>query len=147
MHPQVSYPVQVPYTYLIHIYFVHPQFFHSAVRGHLFVSLPPLSSPTLPLFICISHTPLYHLQGPHTKLMTFVFKVRQLSKYQLTESHWLSAPFPACTSTASDEPQMHWDMSMRHYSTLHCHVDGYLWEAWYWEAWYCKLWYLICRQT
>jgi hypothetical protein len=28
-----------------------------AVRGHLSVSLPPLSSPTLPLFICISpHT-------------------------------------------------------------------------------------------
>jgi hypothetical protein len=37
------------------------------VRGHLSVSLPPLSSPTLPLFICILPTPLYHLQGPHPK--------------------------------------------------------------------------------
>jgi hypothetical protein len=38
-----------------------------AVRGHPSVSLPPLSSPTLPLFICILPTPLYHLQGPHPK--------------------------------------------------------------------------------
>jgi hypothetical protein len=37
------------------------------VRGHPSISLPPLSSPTLPLFICISPTPLYHLQGPHSK--------------------------------------------------------------------------------
>jgi hypothetical protein len=35
------------------------------VRGHSSISLPLLSSPTLPLFICISPTPLYHLQGPH----------------------------------------------------------------------------------
>jgi hypothetical protein len=27
------------------------------------------------LFICISPTPLYHLQGPHTKPTTFIFKV------------------------------------------------------------------------
>jgi hypothetical protein len=45
------------------------------VRGHLSVSLPFLSSPTLPLFIGISLTPLYHPQGPHPKLTTFVFKV------------------------------------------------------------------------
>jgi hypothetical protein len=38
-----------------------------AVRGHPSISLPPLSSPTLPLFICILPTPLYHLQGPHPK--------------------------------------------------------------------------------
>jgi hypothetical protein len=49
------------------------------VRGHPSGSLPFLSSPTLPLFICISPTPLYHLQGPHPKLTTFVFKVRRLS--------------------------------------------------------------------
>jgi hypothetical protein len=35
------------------------------VRGHPSVSLPLLSSPTLPLSICISPTPLHHLQGPH----------------------------------------------------------------------------------
>jgi hypothetical protein len=40
------------------------------VRGHLSVSLPFLSSPPLPLFICIFPTPLYHLQGPHRKPMT-----------------------------------------------------------------------------
>jgi hypothetical protein len=31
------------------------------VKGHLSVSLPPLSSPTFPMFICILPTPLYHL--------------------------------------------------------------------------------------
>jgi hypothetical protein len=31
------------------------------------------------LFICISPTPLYHLQRPHPKPMTFIFKVRWLS--------------------------------------------------------------------
>jgi hypothetical protein len=35
------------------------------VRGHPSVSLPLLSSLTLPLSICISPTPLHHLQGPH----------------------------------------------------------------------------------
>jgi hypothetical protein len=35
------------------------------VRGHPSISLPLLSSPTLPLSICISPTPLHHLQGPH----------------------------------------------------------------------------------
>jgi hypothetical protein len=38
-----------------------------SVRGHPSVSLPPLSSSTLPLFICILPTPLYHLQEPHPK--------------------------------------------------------------------------------
>jgi hypothetical protein len=38
-----------------------------AVRGHPSISLPPLSSPTLPLFICIIPTPLYHFQEPHPK--------------------------------------------------------------------------------
>jgi hypothetical protein len=42
------------------------------VRGHPFFSLPPLSSPTLPLFICILPTPLYHLQGPHPKANDFL---------------------------------------------------------------------------
>jgi hypothetical protein len=31
--------------------------------------------------------------------------------------------------------------------TLHCHVDGYLWEAWYWEAWYCNSQYIIHSLT
>jgi hypothetical protein len=59
----------------------------SHVRGHPSVSLSFLSSTTLLLFICISPTPLYHLQGPHPKPMTFVFKVRWLSRCWLTESH------------------------------------------------------------
>jgi hypothetical protein len=54
------------------------------VRGHPFISLPPLSSPSLPLFICVSPTPLYYLQGPHPKPMTFVFKVQWLSRSRLT---------------------------------------------------------------
>jgi hypothetical protein len=37
------------------------------VRGHPSISLPPLSSSTLPLFICMLPTPLYHLQEPHPK--------------------------------------------------------------------------------
>jgi hypothetical protein len=41
------------------------------VRGHPSISLLPLSSPTLPLSICISHIPLYHLQGPHSKANDF----------------------------------------------------------------------------
>jgi hypothetical protein len=32
-----------------------------------FLTSPPLSSPTLPLFICISPTPLYYHQGPYLK--------------------------------------------------------------------------------
>jgi hypothetical protein len=42
------------------------------VRGHPSISLPFLSSPTLPLFICISPTHLYHLQGPHPKSDDFL---------------------------------------------------------------------------
>jgi hypothetical protein len=86
------------------------------VRGHLSVSLPPLSPPTLPLFICIFPTPLYHLQGPHPKLTTFVFKVQWLSRCRLTNSCQLPTPSSACTSTALDKPRMHWDTSTWHYS-------------------------------
>jgi hypothetical protein len=43
------------------------------VRGHLSVSLPLLSSPTLPLSICISPTPLYHLQGPHPQSQRLLY--------------------------------------------------------------------------
>jgi hypothetical protein len=57
------------------------------VRGHPSVSLPPLSSPTLPFFICISPTPLYYLQGPYLKFndshiqspMTFQMSTHQKS--------------------------------------------------------------------
>jgi hypothetical protein len=57
----------------VHVTLRHPLLSHGwvlmggFVRGHLSISLPPLSSPTLPLFICILPTPLYHLQGPHPK--------------------------------------------------------------------------------
>jgi hypothetical protein len=88
-----------------------------------FLTFPLL--PTLPLFICISPTPLYHLQGPHQKPMTFVFKVRWLSGCRLTESCRHSISSSAHTLAALDKPRMHWDMSMRHYGTLCYHMDGY----------------------
>jgi hypothetical protein len=96
--------------------------FMDIVRGHPSVSLPFLSSPTLPLFICISPTPLYHLQGPHPKPTTFVFKVRWLSGCWLTESRQHSISSSARTLAASDKPRTHWDMSTWHYGTLHYHI-------------------------
>jgi hypothetical protein len=36
-------------------------------KGHPSVSLLPLSSPALPLFICTFPIPLYHPQGPHSE--------------------------------------------------------------------------------
>jgi hypothetical protein len=63
------------------------------------------------LSICISPTPLYHLQGPHPKPMTFVFKVRRLSGCRLTENCRHSISSSARTSAASDKPQTHWDTS------------------------------------
>jgi hypothetical protein len=56
------------------------------VRGHLSISLPLLSSPTLPLFICIS---------PHLCTIS----------RDHTQSQRLSARSSARTSTASDEPR------------------------------------------
>jgi hypothetical protein len=43
------------------------------VRGHPSVSLPLLYSPTLPLSICMSPTPLYHLQGPHPQSQRLLY--------------------------------------------------------------------------
>jgi hypothetical protein len=49
----------------------------------------PLSSPTLPLSICTSPTPLYHLQGPHSKSDDF-------SRSRLTECRQLPMS-PICS--------------------------------------------------
>jgi hypothetical protein len=102
------------------------------VRGHPFVSLLPLSSPTLHLFICIppphpctifkDHTQGRRLLGPN---------VRWLSRSRLTDSRWLPASPPAHTSTASDRLRTHWDRSAWYYGTLRHHVDNHIWEAWY----------------
>jgi hypothetical protein len=45
------------------------------VKGHPSISLLPLFSPTLPLFICTPPTPLYHLQGPTQRPMTFALTI------------------------------------------------------------------------
>jgi hypothetical protein len=82
-----------------------------AVRGHLSISLPPLSSPTLPLFICISPTPLYHLQAPHPKPTTFVLKSPMTFQMSTTKSCQLPAPSSTHDSAALDKPWMHWDTS------------------------------------
>jgi hypothetical protein len=66
-----------------------------SVREHLSVSLLPLSSPTLPLFICTSPIPLYHLQGPHSKAndfriqspMTFQKSTHQMSSTSRVPLH------------------------------------------------------------
>jgi hypothetical protein len=82
------------------------------VRGHPSVSLLPLSSPTLHLFICNpphrlctifkDHTHSQRLSGP---------MVRRLPRSRLTDSRRLPASPPARTSTASDELRTHWDES------------------------------------
>jgi hypothetical protein len=84
-----------------------------------------LTSPLLP------YSPLVHMYFPHTPVPSLGttpkaddFHIQSPTTFQMS-THWLSAPFSAHTSTASDEPQTHWDMSMWHYGTLCCHVDGY----------------------
>jgi hypothetical protein len=63
--PVISLPTNISYS--IHLY-------SATVRGHPFISLPLLLSPSTPsIYMYISHTsvtPLYHLQGPHWKSMT-----------------------------------------------------------------------------
>jgi hypothetical protein len=72
------------------------------VRGHPSVSLLPLSSPTLHLFICI-HPP--HLC---TILKDHIHSQRLLG---LTVCRLPTSP-SACTSTALDGLRMHWDRSV-----------------------------------
>jgi hypothetical protein len=104
----------------------------STVRGHPFVSLLPLSSPTLLLFICI-HPP--HLctipkDYNHSRWLLGLM-VRRLPSSRLTNSRRLPASPPAHTSTASDRLRTHWDRSAWCYGTLRHHVDNPIWEAWY----------------
>jgi hypothetical protein len=76
-------------------------------------------------------SPLYHLQGLHSK----ADDLRTHSPMTLQKStpgcHRLPASPPALTSTALDKLRTHRDRSMWHYSTLRHHVDTHLWEAWW----------------
>jgi hypothetical protein len=66
-----------------------------SVRGQLSISLLPLSSPALPLFICTFPIPLHHPQGPHSKAddshiqspMTFQKLTHRLSLTPCTPLH------------------------------------------------------------
>jgi hypothetical protein len=60
----------------------------TTVRGHPSISLLPPSSPTLPLFICTSPIPLYHLQGPHSKANNFC--THNPMTFQKS-THWMSS--------------------------------------------------------
>jgi hypothetical protein len=72
----------------------------SSVRGHPSVSLLPLSSPTSPLFICTPPTPLYHLQGPHSKANNS--RTHNLMTFQKS-THWMSSTscIPLCSYLSS----------------------------------------------
>jgi hypothetical protein len=111
-------------TFCIQQFFVLPfeqkeKMDQAFVRGHPSVSLPLLSSPTIPLiypclYVCSPHLctiPRDHTQRP----ATFVFQVQRLP-----------VSFSACTLAASDKPWTHWDRSAWHYGTLRHHVDGRL---------------------
>jgi hypothetical protein len=78
------------------------------VRGHPSISLLPLSSPTLPLFICTPSPHLCIISRDYTQRpTTFALIVRRLCRSRLTECHQLPACLPALTSTALDEPRTH----------------------------------------
>jgi hypothetical protein len=101
--PPIPFVFNTPYSLFTLFSYAHP------VRGHLSVSLPPLSSPTLPLFICIPPpSPLYHLQGPHLKLMTSmpdsVMTFWRLTHQESTTSNPLHRPDPNGTGQAADTP-------------------------------------------
>jgi hypothetical protein len=103
-----------------------------SVRGHPSISLLSLSSPTLPLSICISHPHLCTISKDHTYSRQLPgLMVRRLSRSRLINSHRLPASHSARTLAASDEPRTHGDRSAGHCSTLHHHMDTQLWEAWY----------------
>jgi hypothetical protein len=108
------------------------------VKGHLFVSLPPLSLPTLPLnspcpYVCSPHTCNTSVSSPGTIPKANDSCIQKPTTYQKSTHQKLSTPpsSSARTLAASDEHQMHWDRSAWHYGILCCHVDSYLYEAWY----------------
>jgi hypothetical protein len=83
-----------------------------SVRGHPSISLLPLSSPTLHLFICNPPHRLYTIFKDHTHSRRLSGPmVRRLPRSRLTNSRRLPVSPPARTSTASDELRMHWDES------------------------------------
>jgi hypothetical protein len=81
-----------------------------------------LTAPTLPLFICIfPHT---FVPSPGTTPKADDLRIQSPTTFRMS-THRKSSTLCSFLSTASDELWMHWDMSMWHYSTLCCHVDGY----------------------
>jgi hypothetical protein len=82
------------------------------VRGHPSVSLLPLSSPTLPLSICIPYPYLCIISKDRTYSQRPPgLMVRRLPRSRLTDSRRLPASPPARTSTASDGLRPRWDGS------------------------------------
>jgi hypothetical protein len=125
--------------YLYHVHYYHHHFccfchfhHHHLVRGHLSVSLLPVSSPTLHLFICIHPLHFYTILKDHIHSWWLLGPtVRRLPRSWLTNSWWHPASPSARTSTASDGCRTHWDRSAWCYSTRRHHVDNHIWEAWY----------------
>jgi hypothetical protein len=82
------------------------------VRGHPSISLPILSSTTLPLFICTPHPHLCTISKEHTYNRWLPGPtIRRLSRSRLTDSRRLPTSPSARTSTASDGLRTHWDRS------------------------------------
>jgi hypothetical protein len=102
-----------------------------SVRGHPSVSLLPLSSPTLHLFICICPLHLCTILKDHIHSRRLLATVRWLPRSRLINSRRLPAPSSVHTSTASDGLRTHWDRSTWCYGTLCHHMDSHIWEAWY----------------
>jgi hypothetical protein len=102
------------------------------VRGYLSVSLLPISSPTLHLFICIHPPHLCTILKDHIHSRRLVgLTVWWLPRSRLTNSWWLPTSPSTHTSTASDRLRTHWDRSAWCYGTLCHHVDSHIWETWY----------------
>jgi hypothetical protein len=97
------------------------------VRGHL--SIPYLTSPFL-LYPSIS--PI-HMYIPHTSVPSpgTTPKANNLPDINSPKSLTFCSFLCSYLSSILDKHQTHWDRPMWHYGTLCCHVDAYLWEAWY----------------
>jgi hypothetical protein len=107
---------------------IHP---HKCKGTSVHFLTSPILSYSPPVHMYSTSSPLYYLQGLHSK----TDNLRTHSPITLQKStprcRSLSASPPALTSTASDEPRTHRDRSAWHYGTLCHHVDTHLWEAWW----------------
>jgi hypothetical protein len=84
----------------------------ASVRGHLSVSLLPISSPTLHMFICIHPPHLCTILKDHTHSRRLLGPmVRRLSRHRLTGCRRLPTSPSAQTSIASDGLRTYWDRS------------------------------------